>query len=411
MDSKLEMRIKYQQILLPRIVCIGLILMLVLSACSGGAVQFAPTPLPPDTSPRLYTHPSQAFSLAVPRNWSIYEQNYTTFATVSFALPNATRPDVRVRALRLDETPNDIIAFLQRYQTQIRPDRLRYDEQDRQQLPDGTWRITGALRDAIGVAQPVNTFLQLQGEWLLVADVHVPADVSQQQQIEQAMSTLQINTVSDLEPSSVDVLAQTASTQLEITHVALWTNPQGVFFITGEIANHSEQILEAVPVRASLIAEDGREVAGAVSTTLGHALMPAGFAPFGLRFGQGQPYDAQTFRLEVGGETWQPFALDNITTLPELTWTDSIEIAQDGQLFVSGTVENQSNLRLRDVRAIATIFGEDGRVIGVGYANVDVPILNPNASANFVVLVPEFGGVATQYTVMVQGIRCDDSAC
>ena len=78
-----------------------LILILVLSGCSGGAVVFAPTPAPPDQSPLQYDHPSGAFSLVVPRQWAIYEQNTTTLATAAFSAPGSNQPALLAAVINL----------------------------------------------------------------------------------------------------------------------------------------------------------------------------------------------------------------------------------------------------------------------------------------------------------------------
>jgi len=66
--------------------------LLFLSACSGGAVVFAPTPLPPESVPVTYEHPSGAFSLLLPRTWALHEQATAAIASASFTAPNSDVP-------------------------------------------------------------------------------------------------------------------------------------------------------------------------------------------------------------------------------------------------------------------------------------------------------------------------------
>jgi hypothetical protein len=61
-------------------VMIGIMLMW-LAGCGSGSVMFAPTPAPPDASPLRFDHPGGAFSISVPRLWSIHVQDTTALAS------------------------------------------------------------------------------------------------------------------------------------------------------------------------------------------------------------------------------------------------------------------------------------------------------------------------------------------
>lgn len=392
-----------------RTLIIAHILLAFLTACGAGAVQFAPTPLPPDTSPMTYTHPSQAFSITIPRDWAIFEQNLTTFASVAFAPPSSDQPLLRIAVTRTQPIA-DINAFITRYQTQIRPDRNRYTEQERQLMPDGSWRITATLSDAVRTPRPLNTFIQQNGAFLAVIDTLIPRDEALLTALERAVNTFALNDDAEFE-GDVEALTRSATRQLEIANVSLWTNPEGVFFITGEIANHGQTSINSVPIEAVLLNDDGMQLAGALTTSMGHALTPGGFAPFGLRFGQGQPFEAQNFRLTITGDEERTQAPDNLVLSPQITWTDAIQIAQEGQIFVVGTVENRAEQALYDVRIVVTLFDEAGRVIGAGFANADASVLAPDATADYVVLVADVGGLAANYVVNVQALACDTDIC
>ncbi len=82
---------------------LGLIL-LALAGCGADAVVFAPTPAPEDLTPIRYDHPSGAFSVSVPRHWSLYEQNTTTLATAAFAAPGADEPAILFAVINLGRT-------------------------------------------------------------------------------------------------------------------------------------------------------------------------------------------------------------------------------------------------------------------------------------------------------------------
>ncbi|HLV36001.1 MAG TPA: hypothetical protein VKY59_12835, partial [Spirillospora sp.] len=122
-----------------------LLLILWLAGCGSGAVMFAPTPLPPDLSPLRYEHPSGVFAVTVPRHWPAFTQHATTLAAASFAPPGSPSPLVTLAVVNLGQPP-DSSAFsdlINRYQREIRADALRYKEESRQAMGDGSWRMTG----------------------------------------------------------------------------------------------------------------------------------------------------------------------------------------------------------------------------------------------------------------------------
>jgi len=159
---------------------IGIIgcLLLLMSACSGGAVVFAPTPLPPEAAPIAYEHPSGAFSLLLPRTWALHEQSTSSVASASFTAPDSEVPIVHVQVVNVgQEIPaEDIGTLMDQYQTQFRRDASRYTEQSRTAMGDGSWRLTGLRTSTAGEPQPVNTFIQAQGNLFAVIEVTLPQD-------------------------------------------------------------------------------------------------------------------------------------------------------------------------------------------------------------------------------------------
>jgi len=382
------------------------LLSLCLTACSGGAVQFAPTPLPPDLSPLQYTHPSNAFSIAVPRHWANHTQNFSTLATISFTSPDNTQPNLLVSVIKLqaDEMAESLDTLIDRYQTQLRPDLLRYTEQDRQFMADGSWRVTGVRNEIIGQPIQVNTFFQRNEAHFAVIEVILMDDFDASV-IQSAINTLILASDSTLDLTDLTAFADTSPSLLEMSNVSLWTAPDGVFYITGEIANHTDMVFTDVPIRASLISQDGAEVAGAIDSILGHAILPGGFAPFGLRFGQGQPLNAISYRVAVEGAT-PPEGLEPIVSGDQLEWTDEFEFASDGQIFISGIVQNIGGVAVRDTLLMATVFDEVGQVIGVGWASADISTIQADTESSYVILVSDLGGVPANYIVNAQAIRC-----
>jgi hypothetical protein len=389
-----------------------LFILFTLTGCSGGAVVFAPTPLPPEAAPLTYTHPAGVFRLVLPPNWSVYEQSLTSVASASFAPPDADSPLVQVASVNLGRAigVDELVPLMEQYQTQVRPDLQRYTEQERTAMSDGSFRISGLRSTPSGTPQPVNTFIQRDGAFFSVIQVTVPADAARRTQIQTIVNTFDVlPEQADLPVAALSDLSATAAAPLEIANVATWTTSQGVFYITGEVVNNSDAAVSDVPVQASLLTATGAEAAGAVNTVMGYAIAPGGFAPFGLRFGQGQPPEAERYTVAIGSDSWQPEQPVEFVGAPVLQWTDSTEYTSDGNLFISGSITNTGDEPVRQARAVVTVFDDGGRVIGAGFSDADSTVLEPQSGTSFTVLINELGGNAANYIVDVQALPCDEA--
>lgn len=377
-------------------------LLLTLAACSGGAVVFAPTAAPPDTSPLPYQHPSGVFTLNVPRQWAVHEQNTTTLASAAFSRPGDDEPVLLVAVMR-PSAADDSQAFgqlIQQYQTQVRADVDRYTEHSRQAMGDGSWRVTGVRHSATGETQPVNTFIQRSGPLFAIIDVIV-GDASLSDTLRAVVNSFSLNADATLQTAPLTTLNSASRTSLSVLHVATWATPDGVFFVTGEVANTGSDVAAALPVTVTLRSADGLNVGEASDLVMGHGIPPGGFAPFGLRFGQGQPALGVTYEIRLGAD-WQP---PDIRLAPDdaLTWVEE-SVLEDGRLLISGTVTNTGTTPVRAPVAVATVFDAAQTVIAAAYAPADVEQLAPGETARFGLGIPEIGGQPANYIVYVQGL-------
>jgi hypothetical protein len=382
-----------------------LLLGVLLAGCSSGAVVFAPTPPVADLSPLRYDHPSGAFSAVVPRNWSVSVQNTVTLATASFAAPEETEPLVSFAVVNLgrDLTTNDLGDIIQQYQTEVRPDADRYTEQERQAMGDGSWRLAG-LRAAVGGrTEQVNTFIERAGSFVGVIEVVVPDNSDRQASLQTIVNSFTINPDAPLQAGELSALSSVTRSALEILHVSTWTVPGGVFFITGEVANYGNMLLTNIPVRAVLLTDNGLGVLEAVDTVMGYGIPPGGFAPFSLRFGQGQPALTTLYELTLGNEAWGSDPDAVIFGQDELTWTDESRFTEEGHLLITGSVTNVSSQRIRNLRAVVTVFDDSQNVIAAGFTDLMAEQLAPDESTPFQIVVPEMGGEPAHYIVSVQG--------
>jgi len=384
---------------------VAALLALLLTGCSGGAVVFAPTPAPPDTSPFIYVHPSGAFSVSVPRSWAVQEQNTTQLAAAAFSAPGSDEPGLRFAVMNTG-TPVDAALLgetITAYQTQVRPDVRRYTETIRQAMGDGSWRMSGLRQTVGGQTQALNTFIQRSGDYIGVIEVLLPADEAQRVAYQNVVNTFTIGQSGSLQPAQAAALADVWANPLEILNVATWTTPAGVFFVTGEVANRGAAWAVALPVRAVLQTADGLPVAEAVDTVMGYGLPPGGFAPFSLRFGQGQPALSASYHLSLGGEGWATTPDAAVYGTDELTWDDQSTFEAGGVLVISGSATNISDHAVRAPRALATVFDADGRVIAAGFTDF-VPELPAGGAAAFRLTIPDLGAAPANYILNIQGL-------
>ncbi len=381
---------------------------LLLAGCGSGAVMLAPTPLPPDLSPLRYEHPSGTFSIQVPRHWPVFTQHATTLAAASFAPPDSGRPLLTLAVINVGETPDaaEFGAMIDSFQQQIRPDIRHYKEEDRQAMGDGSWRITGLRAAPGGETQQINTFIERAGSYIGIAEVIVPDDPALAAELQTSLNTLRINPEAALDPTNLSVLVSLATSSLRAMNIATWTTPGGVFYVTGEVANYGTHPVAEVPVRAVLLTPEGLPVAEAVDMPMGYAVLPGGFAPFSLRFGQGQPAMTSTYEVRVGAPDWQPPDPDALVVYgPEdLSWIDESGFDENGALVISGTVTNTGQRLLHRPRVSVTVFNADQNVIAARFEDLDVAQLSPNDSAPFRIVLQEIGGEPAHYVVNIQAL-------
>jgi len=380
------------------------IISITLSACGQGAVVYAPTPLPPDTSPIPYVHPTGAFQITVPRTWSAFSQTLPDLASATFSAPDISESLVTVSVITLSEMPQ-IADLLNVYQTEARPDAGRYVELERQAMGDGSWRLIGLRTTIGGVNQAVNTFITVQGQTVGITDILLIEDnPALNRVIEEAVNSLQINPTPPLQPTNLFSAQKTATSPLRLTSVYLWTAPSGVMFLTGVLQNATANPIGTVPLYAGLSTLDGVVVAGESGQVMGYAIPPNGFMPFSLRFGKGRPPEALNYALTIGGGGWVPdttlryYGEDNFTITSERT------APSENTTVVTGDVIHIGTDIVRDPIAILTIYDNQRRVIASAFSMIKEGVFLPQESASFSFNITELGGTPAFHLVTVQAL-------
>ena len=390
-----------------------LLILLVMTGCSSGTVKFAPTPLPPELNPTEYEHPSGAFSLVLPPNWSVFSQNLTTLASTSFAPPTSDTPLIRVAVINLGDPieANDMGELLLQYQTQIRPDIDRYTEQDRQSFADGSWRLTGLRTVAGGNTQQINTFVERNGSLFGVIEVTVPSETARRTDIQRIINTFTLRGDADLPISDISALAISSDSPIEVVNVNTWTTPEGVLYVTGEVTNHGSEVVSRIPVTALQIDANGTGLAEAVDMVMGYSLRPETFLPFSLRFGQGQVDGATRYAVIVGDDQWNPEEVIEIVGEEMFDWTDESNFNDAGQLFINGVITNNSLEDTKDTKIIVTVFDDSQNVIASAFHDVQPAILGAGETTDYTLLISDVGGTPATYILTVQALPCSEDDC
>jgi hypothetical protein len=267
--------------------------------------------------------------------------------------------------------------------------------------------LTGLRTLESGSTQQSNTFIEHEGTLIGVIEVIVPED-GDMGQLERIINSFAIQRTDLLQPSDLTTLAYVKPSSLSILHTATWMTTEGVFFITGEVANYGTATVANVPVGAGLLTPEGLSAAGAVDTVMGLGIPPGGFAPFSLRFGQGQPSIASDFLLRVGTEeedvVIEILEEGSLIGAGELSWTDESSFDELTRLIIDGEVTNTGERTARQLRATVTVFNTAQQVIGAAFTDLSPGTLAPGETSSFSILLPELGGEPANYIVNVQGL-------
>jgi len=377
-----------------------------LSACGQGAVVYAPTPLPPDTSPIAYSHPSGAFQITIPRAWSAFTQSLPDLASATFSAPQIAEPLLTVTLLTVSEMP-DIATLLTIYQTEARPDSGRYTELERQAMGDGSWRLIGLRTTLGGVGQNINTFFQVHGTFISIIETVLPdsPDPALARVLEEAVNSLQVNSGASLLPTTLFSAQKTATTPLRLTTVYLWTTPNGVMFLTGVLQNATNAPIGNVPLYAGLQTPDGVVVDGVSGQVMGYGIPAGGFMPFSLRFGNGQPISATRYTLTIGGGGWNPeSATPRYYGEENFIITSDRSTTSEGFVVIRGDVTHIGTDIVRDPIAVVTVYDSQRHVIASAFTPIKDGVFLPQESASFNFNLTELGGTPAFHLVTVQAL-------
>jgi hypothetical protein len=273
-------------------------------------------------------------------------------------------------------------------------------------MSDGSVRLTGVRDYPTLGPRALNIFLQGNGSYFSALEVDVTdAAPPVLARLLAIANTFRIDTNV---PFTEGIVAQpgvtSASGVVAFEDYIHWDDANGGFNISGRVVNLSDTPLEAVRLTGYLFDEDGNELAERADVLSYDVLQAEESAPFRLRFDTGRPSTAVRYELHAAARAAE-FALTNFFGGDSfLIGEDQAFYNNNGVLTITGLVQNESGRLARDVKVIAAIFNEDGKIVGTQTSFINQEQLLPGEAIPFEVTVFDLGGNAFRYTLVAQGV-------
>lgn len=359
---------------------------------------------------RPYAHASGVFSLELPPTWRVADLSEGAVIRVMFSPPEAASPYLTVTVVRL-EGPIDDTAFAAAMGAYLRAARVQgVDVHETTAMGDGSWRVT-AVRTAQGVPQPINLFLQRDGSYFSVLEAVVPGDDAfSMALLSLLLNSYAVNPEADWPPGDLELAAQrdpdllVAGGNLVFGNIRAWEDAEGVFHLTGLVANRATYPVEEVAITARFLDGTGAVQAEAQAALPVPVLLDGEQLPFDIAVSDGWPRLAVRYELQATARA--ATAADRVILGAEgFEWEDEAQYDAQGGLHIQGMVWNTGGATVQAVQSVVTVFDEADRVIGVVPGPVIEQALAPGDSARFDVPLASLGGEPIRYQLTLWGVR------
>lgn len=379
-----------------------------LAACNTQPAIVVATPQPPDANFRRYEHPSGVFSLRLPADWSVRDVSRDAALRVEFSPPNNTGLPLTVYAFNTGAVLGtaELLNAVDNYQKTVNRDLTQYQEVSRTAQGDGSWRVIGVRQTPIG-QRAINTFIQGDGAYFSAIEADVTGlTAAQLETLRAVINTYRVNTKAAITASTLVAPAEAnaaATGVITFGNLYTWSNPQGAFIINGMITNTATTALEAIVLTAQIFDAAGTVVAEQQEVLTSDVLSPGGNAAFSIRFRSGKPSQTQRYEIRANAR-YAEFAVRGF--LGDESFLRGNDIATynaDGFLTVTGDVVNKTQGLARFIKAVVTVFDEQGNVVATETTFLTKADLLPGESSRFQVVFFELGGNAARYEVHIEG--------
>jgi LysM repeat protein len=166
---------------------------------------------------------------------------------------------------------------------------------------------------------------------------------------------------------------------VQVEHAARYQTPVGSVWVLGEVFNSTDQPIENVQVRVSLLDATGLEVDSALPFVSLDAIPPGGRVPFSVLF-EGPPVSVIDFQAYVV----RADPSYNHNTRYATLEVSEVQMKQEGtQYRVLGKVTNTGATNVAGAQTVVTLYDDKGHVSGFRQYALPDDQLGPGGVVNF----------------------------
>ncbi len=380
-----------------------------LTACQSSPTVLVATPVPPDLSFHTYRHPSSAFQIRLPADWSIRDVSRSDSVRVEFSPPGNSGLPMTVYVVNTGSVLDapSLLDAINKYQSVVNGDASVYTEVTRNAQGDGSWRLAGVRQTSIGPRQ-LNTFLQADKSFLTAIEVDITgADETRLNLFRTIINTyradpnavLTASTLSNAPNPSVN----TSSGSISFSGMFAWTDSSGSFNINGELGNTSGTALEAVRITALLYDADNRILAEQGDVIASEVVQANDSASFSIHFRAGKPSQVVRYELQASARNAEYNLQNYLAPDSFIKGNEKASYNAGGFLVVSGDVVNGTKGRAQAIRVTVTVRDELQRIVGTESAFVEKSDLLPGESSHYEVTFYQLAGNAARFVTKIEG--------
>ncbi len=380
-----------------------------LTACQSTPVILVATPLPPDSAFHTYRHPSGAFSIRLPADWSIRDVSRSDAVRVEFSPPGNSGLPMTVYIVNTGTVLDaaSLLDAINKYQSVVNGDATVYREVTRNAQGDGSWRLAGVRQTPIGPRQ-LNTFLQADKAFLTAIEMDITsADDLRMNLLRTIINTYRADPTAVLAAGSVanapDAGVNTSSGSVTFAGMFTWTDSNGGFNINGQIGNASGVALEAVRVTALLYDAQNQVIAEQPDVIASEVVAANDSAPFSIHFRNGKPSQTVRYELQASARNAE-YNLQNYLG-PEsfIKGNETASYNASGYLVISGDVVNQTKAPAHFIRVTVVVKDDQERIIATDNAFVEKPDLLPGDTSHYEVTFYQLPGSVARFVTKIEG--------
>lgn len=203
-------------------------------------------------------------------------------------------------------------------------------------------------------------------------------------------------------PTAVSQLARATPVplQLRVTQAQLYRTTAESVWVVGELVNEGAAAVEGVRLQIDVVDGAGERVAQTAVWVAASLIPPGAAAPFGTLL-PSLPPDVQPVVSVVGGQSAVDLGSRYVGVQPTAVSLTSSE----GQITLTGELENTGEHPASQLRLIATFYDAAGQISGFQVQEWADGVLGVEEKRPFSLTAAPPGGAVVGYGLLVQGIR------